>query len=621
MDLDLPLFTGEAVQMKALVAATMNGPELVLWFACRLRDGYTWKEPLGIPLLLYKGGLSIKATVTMTAPPIPSVFELVVAAESFIPSINTTTNIYLISKRPGPQAASEGLPFGYRIELVNFTLITVIKAITPAEKIPVISHLLSLMEDIGFDIYAQYAKISVCAGCIGPLTMEAGPGLLVTINPGFLVDILDFYIFNRDVIWGKKLYVFQSITKYEINAQVYVNIELNLGISTIGIFLHSIFTDKEPAIYEQIISPFQLYLFCDGKAVINFFGLQTTFLLSLKMDMQVWFGFFGFKFSFIGFRFEFLVFFQVDGKLFDPTGFGGGFIATTKPGAKIPSLETIAATLSNEAAVKSSLAKCKQNKAKRNARLYGEPCTKCKRNTKVVPGPDFVYYIDPSKSTNSSSENEITYDTFNEYEPNPATNPKMKYRLVEKKGWTIRDCFGTIRSGNSRCKKSKRQARVTWNRVCKALGLMNTRPVCHNVGKGGKMELMTKPLIYDYKLDCKTEFAIRYELIDYCVERLYLAKKGTPHTIDTCYSFRDNEEVPAEALPWKKSIEESCSWRTATCEDFFIHCPLALREWKDLQIIPPLESCKEWLDEERNFKHKDWVREFWPDMDMSKFTK
>ena len=172
---------------------------------------------------------------------------------------------------------------------------------------------------------------------------------------------------------------------------------------------------------------------------------------------------------------EAILFWEVNGKLYDPKGIGIGFYATTKPGAKLPSFDVITASIVSEQSVKDELAKCKDKQSERDARLYEEPLTKhkLKRGTKVVPGADFVYIIDQSKHKTSlldiknqsdadQSHNEITYDEFWQYDPDPEKNPKVNVARIKSRGLTIYDCYGRVVSSTILCKKSDSMARIAW---------------------------------------------------------------------------------------------------------------------------------------------------------------
>lgn len=77
---------------------------------------------------------------------------------------------------------------GFAFNITNFSLQKLLEAFVPG-----VSDYLPEWLDVGFSMLA----FSYCPTCLFPLMFEAGPGNIVTIEPGVLLHAKKFYIFDN----------------------------------------------------------------------------------------------------------------------------------------------------------------------------------------------------------------------------------------------------------------------------------------------------------------------------------------------------------------------------------------------------------------------------------------
>eukprot|EP01084_Bolivina_argentea_P135726 239116_1 len=538
------------------VGTSDTGP--IIWFAGNLQVGFVWQHPFGLPLIIYKAGWSVKILITQS--PIPVVFELSGLCEMQIGGqLNEKdTGIWgefkyhyevpisaAVSSDPSDQIPTTGFAFN----ITHFSLTKLLETFVP----DIIDYLPSWF-DAGFEMLT----FSYCPQCLFPLIFEAGPGNIVTIQPGVLLHSKEFWMFDKNTIYGKEIYFSYGIFGIETYGDLWINIQFGSGKFTVGIFLHGMGNNNLPATWEfRLTIATGIKMHFDGQAELTFFGNSIQMAMVIEVNLDVFFGLFMIKFEILSLEFQFLILFQIEGSIASPQRITIGALFTMSPGEYFPSFEMITTTIGEEGKFKKLFAHCKRDD-KRDLILHGGVLTAqdAEIGLKVLPSMDWKF------SLNDINHTVLDYD----YYINKRTDKLL--------------CYGKIVGERSGCEIKKGKFRVKWNSECSK----NIHPLfkgirCHSVGSKGIMELAMRPQLIGYKLTCNHEFGARYSILDFCLDNLYaMGIKDNTQMVKTCYIIAS--KIKVINIP-RKSAGQVCS-PYADCNDWN-YCPKTLKHMFNIQ--------------------------------------
>eukprot|EP01083_Nonionella_stella_P315638 1140735_1 len=525
----------------------------IVWFAGNLQVGFIWQNPFGLPLIIYKAGWSIKMLITSA--PMPVVFELSGLCEMQIGGTlnEKDTGIWgdfkyhqemPVSAAASPDPADQIPVTGFAFNITHFTLHKLLETFVPD-----ITEYLPSWLDVGFELLA----FSYCPECLFPLMFEAGPGNIVTIEPGILLHAKEFWMFDKETVYGKEIYFSYGLFGIETFGDLWINVAFGSGkFSRIRIYLHGMGNDDIPATWEfrlTILTGVKMHF--DGQAEISFFGVTVSMAMAIEVNLDVFFGLFMLRFEILSLEFEFLILFQIEGGLASPQSVTVGALFTMSPGEYFPSFAMITTTMGEEGKFKKLFAKCKKDDS-RDLILHGGVLTTqdVEIGLKVIPSMDWKYPL------NDLDHTVLDYDYY--------LNNKTQELL----------CYGKIVGENSHCKTKKGRYRVKWNSACATHIHPLMRGIrCHAVGYKGLMELGMRPQLIGYKLSCNREFGARYSMLDFCLDSLYAqGVKDNPNMVKTCYTIAG--KVKVIDIP-RKSAGQVCS-PYADCDDWQ-YCPRMLK--------------------------------------------
>ena len=501
VDISMPGDSTDLQMILLLGAGATEEGETIIWFAGGLRPGAIWANPWGLPLIVYQAGFSVKLIVGQMPFATALLAEMQIGGEVNNTESGIWGNLKFCSERPpdmdgGAEMDTSAMPQnGMALDIKRFNLQKLI-----TEFVPSLKGVLPEWIDINFDKLI----FSNCLYCLMPLIFEAGPGNMVTIQPGVLLDAEGFWMFSPDMVLGKKIFFSYSMVSLKGFGDLFINITFGADPLAVKILLHGMGNMDIPATYEiSMIGAEGPKMFFDGQSLIALGPMSIAMAMSIQFTLDVFFGIFMLRIDLLFFEFEFMIMFQIGGGLASPQTISVGAIMTMSPGEFFPSFDMITTTMGEEGKFKKLKKACEMDDT-RDTILMGGTLTKeeliqkdlCGDGggsgpLKVIPAPDWELPLGGGAKLN--------YTTY----------------LLGRKD-TL-ECYGTVMGGRRSCQCKEGCLYVKWNAFCQNVHRQFRGTKQYELGKDGKNPLEMRPLIRPprwpagYQMSCDKYVLCKYK--------------------------------------------------------------------------------------------------------------